>query len=55
MFSFLLYPPAGVDFDDLMHMFQDKMFNEDLLKAAVRDTLTGMDFMHKADVIHTGE
>lgn len=54
-FPFMIYPPAGIDLDDVMHMYDDKMFDEELLKAAVRDILVGMAFLHQADVIHTGE
>lgn len=51
----LLYEPAGVDIGDFMHCLPDGALPENLLRPAVRIVLVALDYLHQANIIHTGK
>lgn len=51
----LLYPPAGVDISDYIHCLAGGALTVDLLRPAVRIILVALDYLHQANVLHTGK
>lgn len=50
----LLYPPAGLDMSDCMQCFPGGTLTVPLLRAVVRNILLALDYLHQANIIHTG-
>lgn len=51
----LLYQPAGIDISDYMHCLEGDSLPEDLLRPTLRFVLIALDYLHEAEVIHTGK
>lgn len=50
----LLYPPAGLDMSDCMQCLPGETLTVPLLRAMVRNILLALDYLHQANIIHTG-
>lgn len=46
--------PLGMSLKDLQDMQKTRVFEQSLVTDALDQVLTGLDFLHEADVIHTG-
>lgn len=51
----LVYEPAGVDMSKLLDVFEDGALPVPVHKTAVRSVLVALDYLHKSNVIHTGQ
>lgn len=50
----LLYQPLGMSYTQFLDMFPDKQMPEALLQRSMQLMLLGLDYLHKAKVVHTG-
>jgi hypothetical protein len=50
----LLYAPSGVDIRDFMSCLEDDALPEALLRPTIRYVLLALDYLHGANIIHTG-
>ena len=46
--------PLGMSLRTLQEMQKDSVFEEDLVTGALDQVLLGLNFLHEADVVHTG-
>lgn len=51
----LLYEPAGIDIRDYIHCLEGDKLPENLLRPALRFVLIALDYLHQANIIHTGK
>ncbi|KAB8215212.1 kinase-like protein [Aspergillus novoparasiticus] len=49
----LLYEPAGIDIRDFMHCLEGDALPENLLRPTLRFVLIALDYLHRANIIHT--
>ena len=47
--------PLGMSLRTFQEMQPDSIFEQSLVKSALEQVLIGVDFLHDADVIHTGK
>jgi hypothetical protein len=47
--------PLGISLRTLQEMQKNGIFQQTLVVGALKQVLTGLNFLHKADVIHTGK
>lgn len=50
----LVFNPLGLTFTKFRNKFPDKAFNKKLLQQTLQLVLLGLDFLHQANVVHTG-
>lgn len=50
----LLYAPAGIDLRDFMRCLEGDTLPEDILRPALRYLLIALEYLHRANIIHTG-
>lgn len=50
----LLFAPLGLSYTDFRNRFPEKGLNKELLQQTLQLVLLGLDFLHQADVVHTG-
>lgn len=50
----LLYPPAGLDMRDCMQCLPGGTLAVPLVRAVVRNILLALNYLHQANIIHTG-
>ncbi len=48
-------PPLGMSLRTLQELQQDNVFQQALVRSALDQTLLGLNYLHNADVIHTGK
>ncbi|KAL3481252.1 kinase-like domain-containing protein [Aspergillus californicus] len=49
----LLYAPAGIDIRDFMRCLEGDTLPEDILRPTLRFLLVALEYLHRADIIHT--
>lgn len=47
--------PSGMSLKTLQELQQDNVFQQALVRSALDQTLLGLNYLHDADVIHTGK
>lgn len=50
----LVFPALGVSLEDVRELFDEKALPKAMLQPFLIIIITGLDFMHKAGVVHTG-
>ncbi|KMU74406.1 hypothetical protein CISG_04479 [Coccidioides immitis RMSCC 3703] len=50
----LLYQPLGMSYTEFLDLFPNKQMPEALLQRSMQLILLGLDYLHKAKVVHTG-
>lgn len=51
----LVFEPLGMSFSDFLDMFPDRRLPEKLFQQSIQLVFLGLDLLHQAGVIHTGE
>lgn len=51
----LVYQPLGMNFTELQILCSDEKVPKDLIQRSIQLTLISLAFMHKNNVVHTGE
>lgn len=51
----LVFIPLGLTYTQFCHKLPDRALNKELLQQSLIMVLLGLDFLHQAGVVHTGE
>lgn len=54
MHQCLVFDPLGLTFTQFRNKFPNRALNKELLQQTLQLILFGLDFLHQADVVHTG-
>jgi serine/threonine-protein kinase SRPK3 len=51
----ILYKPLGMSYTDLLRLLPESRFPKELVQQSIQLLLVSLDYLHRCNVVHTGE